>query len=283
MGSMDALAITKWSAKLLMDYREQLVYADMCNKNYEGEIRFAGALKIFTAPIPTVSDYVRGTTTVAYEDVNPSEQLFVVDQRKYWGIRTDDLEKQLARISVWEDTLRNGAWSMSKTVDTYVATTLAAGCPTVNVLPPRTIGGGLNANMFDLLTQMETLLEQNDVPMDDLHVALPPQALGWLRLDPRYSSFNTAEAVQQLAGKNVGRVTYMTVHKTTAVPLSGSTYTLIACSREAMTFAEQMSRMEEVPRDKDDFYDRVRSQTVYGGKVVQPKGIVKVDVQFAAM
>lgn len=279
---MDNTVLEKAASKLLADYKQNHVYKLMTNQDYEGDVQLGNPLKIFTAPEPITSAYQRGVTTISYQDVTPGEQVFVVDQYRHWGIKSDDLEKRFARTDVWEKTIRNGAYQLANDSDTFISTTMLAGVPSANVLTARTIGLGLNANAWETLVDLEKVLENNDVPMTDLHVAINPDYEGFLLKDDRYSNFNTGEAVKNLRGQNIGRARNMTVHKTTAVPKSGDYFRIIACSTEAMTYAEILEDLQELPLQAEDYDKRVRARLVFGGKVIQPKAIAVIDVKYAS-
>lgn len=279
---LDNTILEKAASKLLADYKQANVYKMGTNQDYEGDVQLGNPLKIFTAPDVSTATYTRGSTTVAYEDITPAEQVFVVNQYKHWGIKADDLEKRFARADVWERTIRNGAYQLAKDADTFISTAMLAALISANTLTARTVGLGLNANAFETLVDLEKALENQDVPMDDLHVFIPPDYEGFLVKDGRYSQFNTAEALKNLRGQEIGRVRFATVHKTTAVPTTGDYSRIIMCSKEAMTYAEILEDLQELPMDKDDYDVRLRSRLVFGGKVVQPRAIAAVNVKFAS-
>lgn len=281
--SLDALALAKTSARLMDDFKANLVFKLMTNQDYEGEVKFASSLTIFMAPIPSTATYTRDSTTISYQRMIPSEQKLEIRQRKYWGIKADDLEKQLALQGgeMWSRTVRNGAFRLARDVDTHISTVMAAAVPTANILTARTVGGA-GASAYELLVDMATTLKNNDVPMGDCHVAIPPGYHGLLTKDVRFTGFNTAEARRTIKGEVIGEIEDLKIHISTDVPLSGSTYTIIACSREGTTCAEQLSEVEMVPRDKDDFDDRIRSQLVFDAKVTQPQALVKCAIQIAS-
>lgn len=285
--SLDDLALAKSSAKLLDDFKPMLVYSQFCNRDYEGDVKFNGSVKIYQAGIPTVRTYTRGGAALTYDRVNPGEQVMRITQRDYFALEADDLEKQLAFAGgeMWQRTVRNGAFSLAQTVDTYISgTILKLGVPSANVLAQRTVGLGLASNIYDLIVDLRRVLQDNNVPMTpgSLKLALPPAGRALLRKDDRFVGFNTPEAVKNIQGAPIGEIDGVEILVTTQVPVSGSTYTIICGSVEGTTYAEQLSKMENVPRDKDDFEDRVRSQLVFDAKVTQPQCLASCDVQFAS-
>ena len=108
-----------------------------------------------------------------------------------------------------------------------------------------------------------------------------PAYKGFLTKDPRFTSFNTAEAVKNIRGAVIGMVEDMEVHVSNNLVLSGSTYTIQACWKGAATYAEQLSELEMFERFEDSFDQGYRSELVFGGKVTHPQGLANCDVQFA--
>lgn len=285
MAGMDALAIAKWSAKIQEVHDSKLRYAALCNRNYEGDVKANGSVKIFMPGEVDVNSYTRGSTTIAYGRATPGQQEMHITQRDYFALQYDDLEGLLAfaKGAIWEATIERGTYKLGKTVDTYVGGTIMAnGVPTANVLGARTVGTGLAASAYELLVDMARIIEDNDMDPATAGVVVPPAFHSLLKKDDRFASFNTADAVANLRGRPVGQVENLMVLVTTNCVLSGSTYTLIAAAKEACTYAEQLSDLEDLPRDKDDFENRMRSQLVFDAKVIQPKGMVSCAVQISA-
>lgn len=281
--ALDALAMTKWSAKVLQTLEDAHVFKMGTNQDYEGEVKFNEAVKIFMAPEVTTSSYARDGS-ITYSRPTPGEQLLVIDQRQYFGLKVDNLEKQLASkggTSMWEKTIQRGAYQLADDVDDFIRDTMNSGTPSAQTLTSRTIGLGLNANAYDLLVDLSKTLSKANVPAAGRHVFINPDFEGFLVKDPRFTSFNTADARKQIRGTAIGRVEFMDVHVSNNLVVSGSTYTIQACWDGAMTYAEQLSDLRYIPVTAGDKDERVDSELVFGGRVVQPVGLANCDVQFA--
>lgn len=286
MAGMDALAITKWSARIQELYESKLRFAAMCNRDYEGDVKMAGTVKIFSPAPVSIGSYTRGSTTIAYQRATPGEQEFKITQRDYFALEYDDLEGLLAfaKGSIWQRTIREGTYQLAKTVDTYISgTVFPAGIATSNTLTPRILSAGdLGSSAYELIVDMAKVLEDNDIDPSTASVCVPPAFKSLLKKDQRFTGYNTSDAQANIAGRPIGEIENMKVLQSTNTPVSGSSYTIWAAGIDACTYAEQLSDLEELPRDKDDFENRMRSQLVFDAKVVQPKALVKCVVQFAA-
>ncbi len=281
--ALDAAAMTKWSGKMLKELRDAHVFKLMTNQDYEGDVKYAAALKIFSVPEVTTTSYTRDGT-ITYSRPTPGELVLVIDQRQIFALKVDNLEKQLASaggLSLWEKTIQRGAFQLADDVDDFIRDAMNTGTPSANTLTSRTIGLGLNANAYDLLVDLSTTLDNNNVPRQGRHVAIPPAYKGFLTKDPRFTSFNTAEAVSNIRGKPIGMVENLEVHVSNNVAVSGTTYTIQAAWDGAMTYGEQLEDLRYIPVTAGDKDERVDSELVFGGKVIVPQGLANCDVQFA--
>ena len=72
-----------WNARLLNALRADLVYTNLFNRNYEGEIRQAGdTVHINTITDITIKDYTRNTDIDNPEQLTTADQTLVVNQAK---------------------------------------------------------------------------------------------------------------------------------------------------------------------------------------------------------
>lgn len=283
--ALDAMAETKWSAKFLSAFLDAHLYQMGTNKDFEGDVAFGEAVKIFTPAHPTPAAYTRDTTTITYERLTPGEQVFAPDQRVHWGIKVDSLEKHLAKNggAMWEEEVQGGAWELQDDVDDYLRDLMIAGAASANVLNPRTLGiGAMVSNAYDLLVEAEVRMRNQKIPPGGWHGFVPPEFSGLVARDERFTGFNTANARQTIRGGLESQIRSFKYHETTNGSISGSSHTLVFCSDKATTYAEQLSRLRFIQKTAGDFDERADSELVFGGKVTRPEGIVTCVVQFAS-
>jgi len=281
--SLDALAKTIWSDKFLMSFRDAHVYKKGTNQDYEGEIRANAAVKIFTPARPSTDTYTRDSTTISYQRLTPGEQIFVVDQRRHWGIKVDSLEKHLAQGGgkMWEEEIQGGAWELADDVDDFVRDLMVNGAGTT--LNSRTLGiGAMTSNAYDLIVEFETTLKNEKVPPGGWHVFVPPEFSGLVARDDRFTGFNTPQARTTIRGGIETTIRGFTYHETTNGSISGTTHTIVAGSEKGTTYGEQLSELRFIEETAGDFDQRADSELVFGGKVTRPEAIVKCAVQFAS-
>ena len=97
---------TVWAARLLTALEKSLVYgqANVCNRDYEGEIRAAGnTVKIASIGDVSVQDYVKDTDIDPPEVLTDEIQTLTIDQQKYFNFYVDDVDRAQMNVSVLDE------------------------------------------------------------------------------------------------------------------------------------------------------------------------------------
>lgn len=87
---------TIWAARLLAALETTLIYAqaNVCNRDYEGEIRGAGnTVKIGSIGDVSVGDYVKDTDIAEPETLSDEAQTLEIDQQKYFNFYIDSIDR----------------------------------------------------------------------------------------------------------------------------------------------------------------------------------------------
>src|SRR5574338_322859 len=85
-----------WSASILSNPNNELVYASLCNRDYEGEIQSAGDTVHITS-IGTVSTRAYSElTSITWDEVADTQVDLLIDQKRYFALKVDDVERKQA-------------------------------------------------------------------------------------------------------------------------------------------------------------------------------------------
>lgn len=269
-----------WAAELIVQLRKSLVFAGpgVCNHDYEGEIQQAGdTVHISSVGGVTVSDYAG---TVTYEEIDDAGLTLVVDQKKYFGKKLDDVDaaQSLNGGRVMAQIMSNAAYALSDVADQYVASFYTQ-ISSANVLPAADFNAGTPPNAYDLLVDLDVALDEANVPTEGRFAIVPPWYYGLLQKDPNFINANkSADGGQALRNGVVGRASGFDVMESnnTASPAQFENV-IMAGTPMALSFANQIVKTEAL-RDPDAFADRVRGLHVYGAKVVYPDALACVTV-----
>lgn len=259
-----------WSALLLSSLKKTLVYASLCNKDYEGEIKAAGdTVRITSVSRPTINSYTRNSN-ITYEELTDAQRTLVVDQEKYWAFSLDDVDAAQAKGNVVPEAMTEAAYGLADTVDQYVAG-LYTQAQTANAL------GTVSITSADLaytnLRKLALKLTEANVPKQDRWVVVPPWYHSLLLENTKFVSYMNSGTTEPLLNGRVGRALGMEIYESNNAPLvTGDDYAVVAGTNSAITMARQVTKTEAL-RSEDRFADRVRGLLVYGAKTIRPNGI----------
>ena len=272
---------TIWSARLLAHLDKAHVYANLVNRDYEGEIKnFGDKVKINQIGDITIKDYTKNTDIAAPEAVDGSGQELEIDQAKYFNFAVDDVDNAQSNPKVMDDAMQRAAYGMNDVTDGFLAGLMAVGA----------INNGTNLGndttplvptadaAYDMLVDLATDLTEKDVPMAGRFVVVPAFFHGLLLKDKRFVGNGTDYNKALIEGGEVGVAAGFAVNISNNVPnTTGTKYKIIAGTRAATSYAEQILKTEAY-RPEKRFSDAIKGLHVYGGKVVQGKSLSVLTV-----
>lgn len=118
--SLAAFTPIKFSLKLVEVLYNETIYTSVTNTSYEGEIKNEGdRVRIRTAAKISLSTYTKGMTLVA-QDLNPTDEDLVIDQKHYFKFVVDDVDKIQNDIDAINTYASDAKMSMSELIDTNI-------------------------------------------------------------------------------------------------------------------------------------------------------------------
>jgi len=267
-----------WSALLLDALRNSLVYAQpqLVNSDYEGEIQNYGqSVHITTIGDPTISDY-DANTPLNYEDIETAGVDLIIDRKKFFAFKLDDVDKAQARVNPMTKMAQNSAYKLRDAADTYVAN-LYTGVASSN-----TVGStGAPVNTFTtptdaynkVLIPLRTRLNRASVPTEGRYVVITPELEGSLLQDDRFVKVDASGSSEGLRNGMIGRAAGFDILMSNNAPNpTADTQVIQAGYPGAITYADQILETEAL-RLETTIADAVRGLHVYGAKLVRPTGI----------
>ncbi|MFM9616852.1 P22 phage major capsid protein family protein [Streptomyces turgidiscabies] len=267
-----------WSALLLDALRNSLVYAQpqLVNSDYEGEIQnFGQSVHITTIGDPTISDY-DPNVSLSYEDIETAGVDLIIDRKKFFAFKLDDVDKAQARVNPMTKMAQNSAYKLRDAADSYVAN-LYTGVATSN-----TVGStGAPIDTFTtptdaynkVLIPLRAKLNRASVPTEGRYVVITPELEGSLLQDDRFVKVDASGSSEGLRNGIIGRAAGFDILMSNNAPNpSGDTQVIQAGYPGAITYADQILETEAL-RLQDTIADAIRGLHVYGAKLVRPTGI----------
>jgi len=269
-----------WSKKLSNMLEKKCVMMQCVNKNYEGEISAQGdKVKIITPAQVAISTL--SSSAITYDELEPTSQELVIDQKKFFAFKINDVAQVQANTSIMEAHLENARRAIEQVQDAYllaqhtnVAENNVVGTDEAPITLDKTT---IYKNFVDLAMK----LKNSDAVANGQRpwVVINPLVESYLLQSTEFiGAHNVAD--QTLREGAIGRIAGMDVLVTTNLTdIDGKLYVL-AGTNEAITFASQLAKIETL-RDKDSFSDLVRGLYLYGAKTVQPAALAKMVVSVA--
>lgn len=271
-----------WSARILKSLDKSLVYVNLLNRDYEGEIQeFGDTVHIGSIGRVKVKKYTRNTDIEGADELEMTDQTLVIDQGDYFNIGIDDVDKAQARSNVLDDAAATVGYEFGDVADQYVAGLLKAGTITDG------LGGDSSAlsidetTAYEYLVHMKTALDSANVPKQGRWIVLPPEFEGMMLLDARFASSMGSNAESRLVNGAVARAAGFDIYISNNVPESTGEYKVIASTNMCGTYANQILKTEAY-RPENRFSDAIKGLHVYGAKILRPEIVAVATCKFGA-
>lgn len=269
-----------WDARLLENLKNNLVYANLLNRDYEGEIKQQGdTVHINSIGAITVKTYTKNSTIDSPETLTTSDQTLVIDQADYFNFEVDDVDAAQVAASPIDASMADAAYGLAEKTDSYVAGLLKLGTATVGSdTTPIVITA---SNAYNQLVALSTKLDKAKCPKTGRWVVVDPDYYGFLLQDDRFIHA-TQSGDNVIASASIGKAAGFVVYESNNVPnASGAKYKIIASVSSAATYADQISKTEAF-RPQDTFSDAVKGLHVYGAKTTRPAIIGVLTCNYSA-
>jgi hypothetical protein len=272
---------TIWSARLLAHLDKTHIYANLVNRDYEGEIKnFGDTVKINQIGDIEIKDFTKGKDIADPDELSGDQTSLVIDQAKYFNFSIEDVDNAQTNPKLMDDAMQRSAYGMNDVTDNFLANLMAVGA----VNNGKNLGSDdspltiTKDSAYDLLVDLATDLSEKNVPTQGRWVVIPAWYHGLLLKDSRFVGNGTDYNKGILQGGAVGIAAGFTVHLSNNVPnVSGAKYKILAGTNQAATYAEQILKTEAY-RPEKRFSDAVKGLHVYGAKVIQGKALSELTV-----
>jgi hypothetical protein len=280
-----------WSAKLFVRLQKALVFGDVVNHDYEGEIKNMGdTVNINEIGDITVSDYTKyGALT--WQALTSAQKKLIIDQAKAFSFAIDDIDVVQMNPKVMNAAMDNAAYQIADTIDQFIAGLYAQAGAT----PSTTTYIGSSAsnlsvssgNVIETFSYAARYLTEKNVPEASRWIVIPPWMHQKLLLSEVGGIASTAvpkiatgEVIPGYVGSALGFSEIRVSNNVSCASAAGQ-YRVMCGNRSAISYAGQVSKIKAVERE--DYFDQgVKGLYVYGAKVVRPSALLTLYVIEAA-
>lgn len=264
---------TLWSARLLDNLDKNMVFLNMVNRDYEGEItQYGDTVKINQLGGITIKDYT-GADIDDPEELTSAQQDLKIDQAKYFNFTVKDIDKAQSNVNLIDGSMKRAAYGLADAIDQDIASLVAGAGITVGTDDaPIEI---TVANAYDQLVDLGVKLDEKNVPKVGRKIVLPPFYFGLLAKDPRFTRDLTILANGIVENATVGRFELL---QSNNVVNTAGVYQVMGGTDQAISFANQVVETEAY-RPEKNFSDAVKGLSVWGRKVIQPDALVNFVIK----
>lgn len=276
-----------WSGRLVEKFYDATVFGAIASTDYEGEISAMGdKVEIRTIPSMIIRDYVIGGGLTYDSPTSPKVELNI-DRGKYFAFGINDVDayqSDLAALDRWSE---DGGEQMKIAIDTellseaYVdvspdnsGATAGRKSHSVNL---GAAGAPLQLtalNVIDFIVGMGQVLDEQSVPETGRWIVIPAWMSALIKSSDLKDASISGDSTSIMRNGRTGMIDRFTVYMSNNLPMvvDGATKPthIIAGHSAGLTFASQMTQMEEIP-NQNDFGKLVRGLNVYGFKVIEGK------------
>lgn len=307
---------TLWSGKLLAKFYANTMLAEVCNTDYEGELKNQGdSIRVRIAPDITIRDYEIGSN-LSYEVPTPIYSDMQVDKGKYFGVQVSDVLAYQADLDLMNTFTEDAAKQLKIKIEdevffnSFVTEGPAAaneGATAGAISAAYNLGTDLvpvhTDDVLNCILRMSTCLDEQNVPEDGRFLIMTPYDRQLLMQSSLAQAYFTGDQSSVVRTGKIGQIDRFTVYVSNLLPrgaagkalVSGLTdtstgatltnalqrRTMIAGTKQAVSFAMTVNKTEPL-RNQADFGDIVRGLAVYGRKVMKPEALVVAQVGVTA-
>ena len=280
-----------WSGKLQVKFYATTVLSEITNNDWEGEIKDQGdKVEIRTVPTITINNYVKGQTLSSQVPTNDVVEL-LIDKGKYFQVVVDDVDDVQSDLKLMDIFTNDASQQMKIAIDTDVFSGLVDSAAAANKgAAAGAISGDLNlgntttaasvtaSTVLDKILNMGQALDEQNAPEDGRWLLIPAWMAAMIKNSDLKQAYLTGDSVSPLRNGKVGMIDRFTLYVSNLLPSqvidSAKAYHIFAGTRDAITFASQITKMESL-RSTTTFGNIVRGLNVYGFKVVKPEALVE--------
>ena len=265
-----------WSKKLNNMLEKDCVMLQCVNRNWEGEIQNQGdKVKIITPAEVTISTL--DSNAITYNELTPTSQELVIDQKKFFAFKINDVAAAQANTDIMEAYLKNAKKAIEEVQDSFLLS------QHVNVDSNNIIGSEDNpkvlnkAVVYSIFVELALKLKNAGAVSANSRpwVVINPQVEAIILQSSEFTSINHNMADTTVRNGSIGRIAGLDVFVSNNLPVVSDITYVLAGTNDAITFASQLTKIESLS-DKDSFSDLVRGLYLYGAKTVQPKALAKI-------
>ena len=272
-----------WSSLILSRLNSALVYGNVVNRDYEGEITgFGDVVKINEIGPITVNSYsATSTGSLTVQSVSDAQKLLQINQSDYFAFWIDDLDMVQTKPKLMAEAQKESGFASANTIDKYIRDMytqagLVAGGTSI------TSGADITStNVLKYISIAAQKLDENNVPQQGRWMIVPPWFHHKLVLAKIVQDTNNSGTLANgLIGTGLYGFTFYASNNVKNGTPAGNNAAILFGYRGSISLAVQITKIETArPSLQGGFKTLVKGLFCFGAKVVRPDtlGVIYAD------
>jgi len=281
-----------YSKKVLRKFLNETVFQDICNRDYEGEVKAYGdTVYIRRTPDVIVNDYSVGED-ITYDVPDKDAVEMVIDKAKYTAFRVDDVDRAQSDLDLINLFSKNTKKEVAIVVDQEVLAYMATAADAANMgATAGLISGNINlgaggaGRVIDdgnkavkLILDLNQALDEQAVDMDGRFIVIPAWYANMLKDGDLKRADVTGDATGTIRTGLLGTIDGTKIYRSNHLPVATGETSIIAGTNEATTFAAQIDKSDQL-KIPTSFGEYWRTLFVWGRLVTQPAALAVAVVK----
>ena len=277
---------TVWAEGINRDIEGLSVFAEDCNREYEGEVKNRGeSVKILGVGKPTITTTTKASKNDLLADPETIEDVSAIlhiNQLSTFNYMVGDIDKAQSVGNIMDILSKETSEELASVQDKYIASFAADSSvarlfgATPKKVVCGTAGNGEENVLYVLDKAIEKLYENNVSPSTEIVVTLSPKF--YTLFVREYMGKDTNNSGILKNGK-VGMYRNVTVKMSTNVYKEGDVDHIMIRTKRALAFVNALTHTEAY-RPEKAFADAVKGFRLFDAKVVRPKEMIDINVTY---
>jgi hypothetical protein len=275
-----------WTDQIMDKLEKIAVFANLCNRDYEGEIKgFGDSVRISEIGDITINNYAKNSTTaLTVQELTDASQTLQISRSRYFAFKLDDVDKAQTKPKLMAKAYDRAAYNMKDDIDTWIGQSLSSADFYAGVnstqLGTSTAGGEFSVTSTLIVTAMSwasRLHDQNNIPTNGRWMVVSPGVKHDMVMARIIADRDNSDAIRD-GIKSVGNFYGYDIYVSNNVALAGANSSQHYCifgHSMGVTFAQQLAEVNAWTMTNEGFGDAVKGLNLYGMKVTRPAAILR--------
>ena len=264
-----------WAQRVLTAFDTKAVYANLTNRDYDGDAKMGENVIINTVADFTLVDYhnVSGSTGMTTSDLSISAQTLPIDKWYYFSKNYQSLHQLWGSSDTFTRLVNRGADAYVSTADSSISALYSGiiNSGSLNVI----VSASVPAAMYNALVDVSVGLQNLEIPMNESFCVISPTQ--WGVLAKSSDLIRTIGVNGVYDGAYVGQMRiYVSPH---APVTSVSSSVVIAGHPSAWAFANAVQETRLI-ESENIFGNKFQGLFVYGNKIINPQGLYRQNIEY---